>query len=52
VKGRVRLWDADVPDPQFKYVRWCSDFVIVDIGTQRMVGAVSRGGREGYLTGG
>lgn len=52
VKGRVRLWEADVPDPQFKYVRWCSDFVIVDIGSQRMVGAVSRGGREGHLTGG
>jgi len=52
VKGRVRLWEADVPDPQFKYVRWCSDFVIVDVGSQRMVGAVSRGGREGHLTGG
>lgn len=52
VRGTVRLWDVDVPDPEFRYVRWCSEFVIVEIGTQRMVGAVSRGGREGHLTGG
>ncbi len=50
VKGTVRLWKADVPDPQFRYVRWCSDFVIVEAGTQRVVGAVSRTGREGHLT--
>ncbi|MBM4125074.1 MAG: hypothetical protein FJ246_09020 [Nitrospira sp.] len=50
VKGTVRLWKANVPDPQFKYVRWCSDFVIVEAGTQRVVGAVSRAGKEGHLT--
>lgn len=50
VKGTVRLWNAHVPDPQFKYVRWCSDFVIVEAGTRRMVGAVSRAGKEGHLT--
>jgi len=50
VKGTVRLQPASVPDPQFKYVRWCSDFVIVEGGTQRVVGAVSRGGREGHLS--
>lgn len=50
VKGTVRLFDVDVPDPRFRYVRWCSDFVIMEPGTQHVVGAVSRGGREGHLT--
>lgn len=50
VKGTVRLFDVDVHDPRFRYVRWCSDFVVVEPGTQRVVGAVSRGGREGHLT--
>jgi len=50
VKGTVRLWPLSVPDPRFKYVRWCSDFVILEGAGQRVVGAVSRGGREGHLT--
>lgn len=50
VRGTVRLWPLDVRDPQFKYVRWCSDAVIEDVSTQRIVGAVSKGGREGHLT--
>jgi hypothetical protein len=50
VKGTVRMWPLNVPDPRFKYVRWCSDFVITESGSQRVVGAVSRGGREGHLT--
>jgi hypothetical protein len=50
VKGTVRLLDVNVPDPRFRYVRWCGDFVIVEPGTQQVVGAVSRGGREGHLT--
>lgn len=49
-KGMVRLWPIDVRDPQFKYVRWCSDFVIQEPATQRVVGAVSKGGKEGHLT--
>jgi LPP20 lipoprotein len=50
VKGTVRLFEVDVPDPRFRYVRWCSDFVILEPDTQHVVGAVSRGGREGHLT--
>jgi hypothetical protein len=50
VRGTVRLWPIDVRDPQFKYVRWCSDFDVVEVATQRVVGAVSRGGKEGHLT--
>lgn len=49
-KGTVRLWNANVPDPRFRYVRWCSDFVVVEADSQRMVGAVSRSGKEGHLT--
>jgi hypothetical protein len=50
VKGTVQLWDVSIPDPRFRYARWCSDFVITEVGTQRIVGAVSIGGREGHLT--
>lgn len=50
VTGRTRFWDIDVPDPLFQYVRWCSDFQIVDRVTQRVVGIVSRSGREGHVT--
>ncbi len=50
VNGAVRLWKIDVADPQFKYVRWCSDFVLIENETQRVVGAVSRAGKEGHLT--
>jgi hypothetical protein len=50
VKGTVRLSKANVPDPQFRYIRWCSDFVIVETGTQRVVGAVSKAGKEGHLS--
>jgi hypothetical protein len=50
VKGTVRLRTSNVPDPQFKYIRWCSDFVIMENGSQRVVGAVSRAGREGHLS--
>jgi len=50
VRGTVRIWPIDVGDHQFKYVRWCSDFDVVESATQRVVGAVSRGGKEGHLS--
>lgn len=50
VRGTARLWRAEVPDPRFAYVRWCADFVILDVQTARVVGAVSRRGREGHVT--
>lgn len=49
-KGTVRVWEMNLPDPRFRYVRWCSDFVIVEQATQRVIGAVSKSGREGHLT--
>jgi hypothetical protein len=50
VRGTVRLFPIEVRDPNFKYVRWCSDFEIVERGTRRVVGATAHGGREGHLT--
>ncbi|MFZ1803477.1 MAG: LPP20 family lipoprotein [Nitrospira sp.] len=50
VRGTVRLFPIDVRDPHFKYVRWCSDFEVVEPGTRRVVGATAHGGREGHLT--
>ncbi len=50
VRGETRMWPLNTGDPQFKYVRWCSDFEIVESPAQRVLGAVSRGGKEGHLT--
>jgi hypothetical protein len=50
VRGIVDLFPVEVRDPYFKYVRWCSDFDVVETATQRVVGAVTRGGREGHVT--
>lgn len=50
VRAMVRLLSIEVQDPNFKYVRWCSDLEIVEMATQRVVGAVARGGKEGHLT--
>jgi hypothetical protein len=50
IRGMVRLFPIQVKDPHFKYVRWCSDFDIVEAASKRVVGAVARGGKEGHLT--
>ncbi|MFO0702050.1 MAG: LPP20 family lipoprotein [Nitrospira sp.] len=50
VRAMIRLLPIEVQDPNFKYVRWCSDLEIVEAVTQRVVGAVARGGKEGHLT--
>lgn len=50
VRGTVRFFPIDVGDPQFKYVRWCSDFKVTDVVTGQVIGTVARGGREGHLT--
>jgi hypothetical protein len=50
LRGVVRVWPMDVRDPQFKFVRWCSDFEVVDLASQRVVGALSKGGKEGHLS--
>jgi hypothetical protein len=50
VRGVVHVWPIDVRDPLFKFVRWCSDFEVVDLTSQRVVGALSKGGKEGHLS--
>ena len=50
VRGTVRLFPIEVRDPHFKYVRWCSDFEVVEPRTRQVVGATAHGGREGHLT--
>jgi hypothetical protein len=50
IRGMVRVWPIDVRDPQFIYVRWCSDFDVVDLAGQQIVGAISKGGKEGHLS--
>lgn len=50
IRGMVRVWPIDVRDPQFTYVRWCSDFEVVDLVGQQVVGAISKGGKEGHLS--
>jgi len=50
VRGMVRVWPIDIRDPQFVYVRWCSDFEVVDVMSQQVVGAISEGGKEGHLS--
>ena len=50
IKGTVRVWPINVHDPQFRYVRWCTDAVMEEMATHRVIGAVSKGGREGHVT--
>jgi len=50
IRGEARLWPMEVPDPKFRYVRWCADFVVLSQGDQHVVGSVARSGREGHLT--
>lgn len=50
IKGTVRLWPIEMHDPQFRYVRWCADAVIEDVSTHRVIGALSKGGKEGHVT--
>jgi hypothetical protein len=50
VRGTARIFPIQVKDPYFKYVRWCSDFEVVEAATQRVVGAIARGDKEGHLT--
>jgi hypothetical protein len=50
VRGVVRVWPIDVRDPLFKFVRWCSDFEVMELSSQRVVGALSKGGKEGHLS--
>jgi len=50
ISGTGRLWVVDLPDPLFRYVRWCGDVQIHETKSGRLVGVISRSGREGHIT--
>jgi hypothetical protein len=50
ITGTGRLWLVDLPDPLFRYVRWCGDVQIHETESGRLVGVISRSGREGHIT--
>ncbi len=50
ITGKTRLEDLRLFDPLFKYVRWCSDLQVIESSGHRVIGAVSRSGREGHIT--
>ena len=50
ITGVATLWKVDLPDPIFVYVRWCADLLVLETTPQRIIGVVSRSGREGHIT--
>ncbi len=50
IVGQGKLWTIDLPDPLFKYVRWCGDIDIYEYPSQRLIGVISETGREGHVT--
>ncbi len=48
--GQSKLWRINLPDPLFKYVRWCGDLDIYEQPSQRLIGTISETGREGHVT--
>ena len=50
VRGKAEFWPAMIPDPVFTFVRWCTDFVVVEMDTRRIIGALSHSGKEGHLS--
>jgi hypothetical protein len=50
ITGTATIWELDLPDPRFLYVRWCADLLVVENKPQRIIGVVSRSGREGHIT--
>ena len=50
IKGTATMWKLDLPDPRFLYVRWCADLLVVENQPQRIIGIISRSGREGHIT--
>ena len=50
IVGRLNMWTIDLPDPLFKYVRWCGDIDIYEHPSHRLIGVISETGREGHIT--
>ncbi|HNP61013.1 MAG TPA: LPP20 family lipoprotein [Nitrospirales bacterium] len=50
IVGQGRFWTVNLPDPLFKYVRWCGDIDIYENPSHRLIGVISETGREGHVT--
>jgi hypothetical protein len=50
IVGQSKFWIIDIPDPLFKYVRWCGDIDIYENPSHRLIGVISKTGREGHIT--
>lgn len=50
IVGQGHFWTVDLPDPLFKYVRWCGDIDIYENPSHRLIGVISETGREGHVT--
>ncbi len=50
VRGEVILSPVNLPGQEFKYVRWCVDIEVQETKGNRIVGVVTRSGREGHLS--
>ena len=50
IVGQGQFWVVNLPDPLFKYVRWCGDIDIYENPSHRLIGVISETGREGHVT--
>ncbi len=50
VKGDVTLTPIELQGQSFKYVRWCVDLTILETKGNRIVGVITKSGREGHLS--
>jgi hypothetical protein len=50
IVGQGKFWTVNLPDPLFKYVRWCGDIDIYENPSHRLIGVISETGREGHVT--
>lgn len=50
IVGQGQFWTVNLPDPLFKYVRWCGDIDIYENPSHRLIGVISETGREGHVT--
>ncbi len=50
IKGEVALSPSHLPNQPFVYVRWCVDLTVLETAGNRIVGVVTKSGREGHLS--
>jgi hypothetical protein len=50
VKGEIEFSEAYIHNPMFKFVRWTANFKLIDKSTDRIIGSITRSGKEGHLT--